>query len=79
MSNEIIARARAKTPAFWRKVQKLFMGIGGVAMTLWLADKELGLEIGEPLTTIMKHVIVTSIIVTGTAQLTKEDKNEVAG
>lgn len=75
-SNEIISRAKAKTPAFWKKVQKLFMGIGGLALTLWIANNEFGLQIGEPLTTILRHSIVSSILITGTAQLTKEDNNE---
>lgn len=78
-SNEIISRAKAKTPAFWKKVQKLFMGIGGLALTLWIANNEFDLQIGEPLLTILRHAIVSSILITGTAQLTKEDKDESAG
>ena len=78
-SNEIVIRAKAKTPAFWKKVQKLFMSIGGLALTLWIANNEFDLQIGEPLLTILRHAIVSSILITGTAQLTKEDKDESAG
>lgn len=78
-SNEVISRAKAKTPAFWKKVQKLFMGIGGLALTLWIANNEFDLQVGEPLLTILRHAIVSSILITGTAQLTKEDKDESAG
>lgn len=78
-SNELISRAKAKTPSFWKKVQKLFMGIGGLALTLWIANNEFTLEIGEPLITILRHAIVSSILITGTAQLTKEDKDEING
>jgi len=79
VSNEIISRAKAKTPTFWKKVQKLFMGIGGLALTLWIANNEFDLQVGEPLLTILRHAIVSSILITGTAQLTKEDKDESAG
>ena len=78
ISNEIVSRAIAKTPVFWKKVQGLFMGIGGLALTLWIANNEFDLQIGEPLLAILRHAIVSSILITGTAQLTKEDKNEPA-
>ena len=54
------------------------MGIGGLALTLWIANNEFDLQIGEPLLAILRHAIVSSILITGTAQLTKEDKNEPA-
>lgn len=75
-NNEIVIRVKSKTPKFWKGVQKLFMGVGGVALTLWIANKELELGVGEPLISIMRHVIISSILITGTAQLTKEDSNE---
>ena len=76
VKNEVMSRALSKTPKFWTKVQKIFMSIGGLALTLWMANKELDLEIGEPMSMILRQMIIVSIIVTGTAQLTKDDNNE---
>lgn len=77
VNNELTQRALSSTPKFWKKVRNFFMTIGGGALTLWLANKELELGMDDASLSILRVILIVSIAVTGTAQLTKEDSNEV--
>lgn len=75
-NSEIIKRLIAETPEFWKKVRTVFMSIGASALTLWLANRELELNLSEGTIEVLKHILVSSILITGTAQLTKKDSDE---
>lgn len=72
--NIVIERLLAKTPCFWKRIQKFALSIGGSAVAVLVANAQLTLDLPDSLLTIVKYVVAVCVAVAGTAQLTKEDQ-----
>jgi hypothetical protein len=69
----LIKRWNAKTPTFWKKVQKIAIVSGAIAGVLLALPLSLPIAI----VTTAGYVVTVSATIATTAQLTKEDLVEV--
>lgn len=70
----IFVRVLAETPAFWKKIQKVALSLGISCVAVLVANGQLGLDLPDGLLTAIKYSIAVFAAITGTAQMTKEDK-----
>lgn len=72
--NIVIERLLAKTPCFWKKVQKIALSFGGSGAAVMVANSSFALTIDTSIIKFVSYVVVVCAAIAGTAQLTKEDK-----
>ncbi len=68
----VAQRAKAKTPDFWKRVQKASVGVGISLVAVLTAETQLSLELSIGLLTVIKYSIAVCTAIAGTAQFTKE-------
>lgn len=73
--NEIIktciSRWKAKTPKFFKGVQKLALTLGTSAASVWLINDVMSLELGENILSVCKYLIAIAAAMGFTSQLTQ--------
>ena len=67
-----IERIKAKTPKFWKDVQKYALIVGGSAAAVMVANTQFNLILHDWFLTAVSYVVVVCAAIAGTAQLTKE-------
>lgn len=70
-------RIVSKTPGFWKQVQKLALSVGISAVAVLVANGQFTLDLPDNLLTIIKYAVAVCAAIAGTAQLTKEDNQNV--
>jgi len=68
-------RWKARTPRFWKKVQRIALVTGAVAGAILTAP----VSLPAVLVTTASYVAVTSSAIAGMSQLTKSDKDKIYG
>jgi len=68
-------RWKARTPRFWKKVQRIALVTGAVAGAILTAP----VSLPAVLVTTAGYVAVTSSAIAGMSQLTKSDKDKIYG
>lgn len=64
---ELINRLKEPTPAFWKKVQKVGLGLGVIGAALVASPSDTFVSIGG-------YVIMTGSIIAGLSQLTSTER-----
>lgn len=75
MKTELIERAKAECPKFFKQLKKYALTIGGSAVAVVVANSSLSLNLNPTLISILGYVIAACAAVAGTAQLTRSDNS----
>jgi hypothetical protein len=70
--NTIIERLKAESPAFFKKLKKIALSVGGSAATVLTVNASLSLNLPSMLISVIGYVVAASVAIAGTSLLTKK-------
>jgi hypothetical protein len=68
-------RFKSEMPEFWKRAQKLFVGIGGSLVAVWVINETMKLGLDPVIISICKYGIAVCAAVTGMSTFTTTDKS----
>lgn len=71
--NEFLARWRAESPAFFKRLKAIAISVGGSAAAVLVANKTLELNLPAELIDWVGYLIAACVAVAGTANLTNKN------
>jgi hypothetical protein len=70
---KLVERWTAESPAFFKKLRKIALGVGGSLAAAVTANSIFGLALNSTLVTVLGYGVAVCAAIAGTAQLTRND------
>jgi hypothetical protein len=70
--NEILNRLKQRSPKLFRQIQRLCIGLIGIAGTVLALEATYGIELSATLSNVLQQVLITCTVVGGVSKLAVE-------